>query len=137
MKKKLYVPFNAYGDMQSFAYYVLDENEEKECEEKGYIDLTYPNGGFCARVKPNYEFQEKMRFDRFGRGCSSAKAFFIGVESGREFEMFLKDLSDVIKGNNIANGIVEGTFTYCKRGQNYGVMLLKGTNNESKIKNNF
>jgi hypothetical protein len=38
--------------------------------------------------------------------------------------MFLKDLYEMLLSTTIINGEIYGTWTFCKRGQNYGLQWV-------------
>lgn len=83
----------------------------------------YPNAwGGHKEYKDNYEFFSTLTFSHFSRGRSAAYAHFTTV-SGMKCTMFLRDLEEVMPF--LKNGSVTGTFTFVKRGQNFGVKLLK------------
>lgn len=81
--------------------------------------MSYPMG--CYKWKKNYKFKGTLQFKHFLRGCSAANAIFEN-EKGKTLVMFLKDLSEAIPYMN--NGIIQGEFTFVKRGQNYGITLI-------------
>jgi len=82
-------------------------------------------------------FFDALSFSRFERGRSAAlllegdegrHAILEGNGGGNEpqgqvFQVFLTDLSKMIP--HMRDGIIEGTFTFCKRGQNFGIKLVK------------
>jgi hypothetical protein len=72
----------------------------------------------------NFEFVDTLILQGYQRGCSAA---FFALESettGKKYTMFLSDMLDVIKCSSIDHGKVNGTWTFCKKGQNYGVRLI-------------
>lgn len=75
--------------------------------------------------KENFIFEDDLQFVGFHRGCSSAGATFQSLNDGKEYNVFLKDLSDMILADGFRCGIVHGLFTFVKRGQNYGLKYLK------------
>lgn len=74
---------------------------------------------------PNFEFAGILKFLRFERGRSAANAIFLRQKTGTEVSVFLTDLKDMIP--HMINGEIEGRFTFCKRGANYGCRLLNTT----------
>jgi hypothetical protein len=46
-------------------------------------------------------------------------------DTGVEYPLFVSDLVDLIKYGNVANGVITGTWTGSKRGQNYGIKIVK------------
>ena len=71
--------------------------------------------------KDNHEFEATLTFRTFCRGRSAAYSIFADGK-GQEYSIFLTDLADIIP--KMVNGVVTGTFTYCKRGQNYGTKVV-------------
>lgn len=74
--------------------------------------------------KENYCFVDDLEFDGFSRGCSSAKALFRSLNDGKVYEVFLKDLVEIIRISDLRYGIVHGHFTFVKRGWNYGLRYI-------------
>jgi hypothetical protein len=71
--------------------------------------------------KENFEFHATLRFLRFEKGRSAVRCIFGRVERGKvrgELTMFLTDLKTVLP--RLVRGEFTGTFTFQKRGQNYG-----------------
>lgn len=85
------VPFDSNGNMQSFP---------------SHTEVW----------KPNEVFEETLIFEGTGRGRSSALFYFRGETSGKRYSMFMKDAGEILSGLKLS-----GTWTYCKRGENYGV----------------
>lgn len=75
--------------------------------------------------KENFIFEDEIQFIGFYRGCSSAGATFKSLNDGKKYNVFLKDLSDMILSDEFRSGIIHGQFTFVKRGQNYGLKYLK------------
>jgi hypothetical protein len=97
-------------------------------DDRGNL-LTYPQSFYRGneRVYPvwldNLEFETKMTVTSFTRGRSSA-IFILKNGQGREHPMFLKDLYEMLLSTTIINGEIYGTWTFCKRGQNYGLQWV-------------
>lgn len=83
--------------------------------------------------KENYEFEAELELYTFSRGCSSA--LMILIPSGKyeeyrewkpnrlEYHIFLSDCPAVIR--NMKGGKIKGVWTFVKKGQNYGITLVK------------
>lgn len=115
MSKKTYqIPFAKSGNMQGYP--------------ESWWEGEFPN---AKRVGPewrdNFEFKDTLRFVEFWRGRSSAIAIMYG-DDGAEYQVFLSDLATMMP--HFVNGKVTGTFTFCKKGQNYGCKLV------DKVKDN-
>lgn len=74
--------------------------------------------------KENYVFEDELKFKGFYRGCSSAGAKFISLKDGKEYNVFLKDLEQIITAKDLCSGVISGQFTFVKRGSNYGIRYL-------------
>lgn len=94
--------------------------------------LHYPETYFMGKKlvwKDNYTFEDTLIYKGYSRGRSAAYFNFRNI-AGKTFTMFLKDFDHAIK--HMVNGAFSGTFTFTKRGQNYGVKLIgKGNNAKS------
>lgn len=73
---------------------------------------------------PNREFAATLQFTGYGRGRSAA-TFYFTDEHGREYPMFLSEINVVLKSKTITNGVVSGTWTFCKKGQNFSIKLVE------------
>lgn len=122
-KTPLKIPFDANGNLMS------------------HVGYTDPEDGNCPHIKyrwegnkrieigrgewrDNYEFKAILVFDRTERGRSAAH-FILYDEEGHQYQMFMTDALDLLKRvPNIAYGHVEGIWTFCKRGANYGVRFV-------------
>ena len=71
----------------------------------------------------NFEWEDTIEYECFGRGTSAAHLYFRSTITGKSYQMFLKDFEDIVK--LLVDGKVTGTFTFCKRGQNYGIKIVK------------
>ena len=99
-KKKIQIPFDEQGNQMHHPY----------------------DFGCFKEYRDNYEFFSTLAFSCFCRGRSAAYAKFKNT-SGMICTMFLKDLEEAIP--YMKNGVITGLFTFVKRGQNYGVRLVK------------
>lgn len=93
--------------------------------DKNGNQLHYPYGySDVEKWKDNYVFEDEIKFINLHRfGVSSVYAQFESTTTGKKFTMFTKDLSDCF--NDFVNGKLKATFTFCKRGQNYGIKVVK------------
>ena len=73
--------------------------------------------------RPNGPFKTKMEICGMERGRSAAH-FTLRDDASKEYTIFMSDLLDVLKNHGIIKGWTEElTWSFCKRGQNYGVKL--------------
>lgn len=67
-------------------------------------------------------FEAKLRLDGFSRGRSAANFDLVNADTGARYTMFMKDFLEYIQTHgNVTEGILKGTWTVVKRGQNYGI----------------
>ncbi len=102
------IPFNADGDQLHYP------------EESYYRPLVWAD---------NCEFEGELRFKTLRRGRSAAY-FVFETHDAKERIMFLADFAEAMQESVIACGVLKGRFTYVKRGQNYGIKRLGGTNED-------
>ena len=72
----------------------------------------------------NYEWNDELTYYAFERGNSSCVMLFKSDLTFLTYHVFMTDFTDTIVDNMIC-GKVKGTFTFTKRGQNYGIKLVK------------
>jgi hypothetical protein len=82
--------------------------------------LMYP--GWDTQFSPNEIFTDTLQFYDYGRGRSAAYFTFVRMSNRKRVHMFMTDFGDVVP--MLSGGCIGGTFTFCKRGQNYGVKLV-------------
>ena len=84
----------------------------------------YPTGYWSTEWRDNHVFMDHLLFDGFERGRNAAHAVLKSTANGERYEMFLRDLEDVIKRMGFTNGGgLAAYFTFVKRGANYGIRL--------------
>lgn len=100
MKKDFQIPFDDHG-MQQYPW-------------------EYSKG---FRWEDNRVFDATLTLNGFSRGRSAAGFRFVD-EKGNSYYMFMTDMvSLLLLRTVIDHGKVLGTWTFCKRGSNYGVKL--------------
>ena len=70
-------------------------------------------------------FYAVLEIDRMNTGRSAKYATVRNVETGVTYPMFVSDLLDVIRYAEVSEGQMRGTWTGSKRGQNYGIKIVK------------
>lgn len=91
----------------------------------GYVYYTYPDDrGGKVKWSENYIFEDELEYTGYTRGCSAARLQFRSTKDGKRYEMFLKDFDEAMKRCLFSKNRLIGKFTFCKRGQNYGVKIL-------------
>jgi len=86
--------------------------------------LSYDDRLKVHDYRANYEFVTTMRVVDMSRGRSAAN-FTLKDEKGIEYNMFMKDMLYLIQNCIIDKGVVSGKWTFVKRGNNYGIMLIE------------
>lgn len=93
-----------------------------------YPDNTYDWDGKQNIVtppvwKPNAPFEAVMTLEGYSRGRSAAN-FDVVDENGVKYTIFMTDFVDLLQRHSVIAGKTEKlTWSFCKRGQNYGVRL--------------
>ena len=73
--------------------------------------------------RPNAPFKAKLELVSYSRGRSAAN-FDLKDEQGQEYSVFLTDMLDILLEHSIVKGWTEElTWSFCKRGTNYGLKL--------------
>lgn len=95
--------------------------------------LDYPihNG---TEWRDNYEFEAKMKVVGWGRGRSSI-TFTLVDENDVKYPTFASTFYEMIP--HMSNGEISGTFTFCKRGQNYGLKLVSAKKTTTDVVREF
>lgn len=77
---------------------------------------------YNLHYEDNFEWEDELEYSGFGRGTSAAHLYFRSTKTHKEYQMFLTDFNDIVE--LLVKGKLSGTFTYCKRGMNYGVKFI-------------
>lgn len=96
MKTDFKVPFNSHGDQ-----------------------LAYPK--YASLEVQNFEFEDTLTWAGFERGQSAARLLF-RRSNGNLVRMFLGEFDKVAP--LLRDGKLTGTFTFCKRGTNFGTRMI-------------
>lgn len=72
--------------------------------------------------RQNFEFNDTLSFNSIERGRSAAHFIFKRKSTGKTVTVFLKDFVDFLP--HLVCGSVSGTFTFCKRGENFGCRII-------------
>jgi len=102
-------PYAIKGSLLSYVLYVPSEpciDEQKNIE---WVE--------------NRVFEDTLTYTGYARGRSSAVLCFEG-RNGEKYDMFMTDVDDLLKTKDIIDRKVTAKWTYCKRGQNYGIRLV-------------
>lgn len=80
--------------------------------------------------RENYTFEADLYIKDYGRGCSSAVIYLCPWQERNKtfwdlsikYQVFMSDSIDMIQ--NAVKGRIKGTFTWAKKGSNYGLQLV-------------
>ena len=89
-----------------------------EGDQLTYYDAWDKN----VELRPNEVFADTLEYVTYHRGRSSALFEFKRLSTRTNVFMFMTDIDDIIP--LMVGGKLGGTFTFCKRGKNYGVKML-------------
>lgn len=92
-------------------------------DDKGN-QLDYPGWGL-SNWKPNFEFEDTLKLEGFGRGRSSV-TFRMRRTDGTTVSVFVSDFYDMALAGAFKAGTITGRFTFVKKGANYGCKLIGG-----------
>lgn len=115
-KPPIKVPFGPPGIQQSFP-----------------VMWNLPGQNWQQRQDPiykdNYEFDATLRIEGFHRGRSAANFTMVDNYRKNKYNMFMSDLVEALKGVGAEPGengaILTGRWTFCKKGSNFGIKLVK------------
>jgi len=85
-------------------------------------DQEYPTHKARTFWRSNHSFQDTLTLLRYGRGRSSV-TFTLARTDGKTVSVFVSDFVDMVR--IMERGRVSGTFTFTKRGLNYGCQLVE------------
>ena len=85
--------------------------------------MSYPESWRNPVWKDNFEWEDELEYETFGRGQSAVHIYMKSTRDGKHHVMFMTDFSDIVK--ELAAGKITGVFTHQKRGANYGVRIVR------------
>lgn len=92
-----------------------------------YMQNTGPVDGDGIDWRPREPFQETMTLTGMSRGRSSVKLDWYTADR-RHYSMFASDFMDLVLRGDLGAGIpgltLSGMWVTCKRGSDYGVLLV-------------
>ena len=80
--------------------------------------------GMNAVMKECYCFDDSLKFTGFGSTQSSRFAKFFSKRDDIKYFMFLKEFENMLTKHTLKMGTVQGRFTFCKRGQSFGIKII-------------
>lgn len=106
------------------------KNNQLHYANETYPDVTVRSGPRNAywdewdvgEWRDNTEWRGKLHITSGGRAGRSAIIFKGNFEDGMRVTIFLSDFMAMVP--HMVHGVVEGIFTFCKSGANYGCRLV-------------
>lgn len=105
----------------------------KPDEVKGSLVSYQGAVGSNIEYVENKVFDETLTYQGYGRGRSSS-VFYWTDATGAKYQMFMSDMNDLLFHKEVTNKQVTGTWTYCKKGQNFGIKLALANSSTNKRK---
>lgn len=102
-------------------------------------DTYYGNDGTGYKSLPvtwqsNFEFSDTLKYCGYERGRSSSTLIF-ERSNGQRVQFFMSDFDDIM--NHAVKGRLTATFTFVKRGANYGCRLVRFDNLVQELAERF
>ena len=72
----------------------------------------------------NYEWYDELYYKGYGRGRSADYFIWKSIISCKRYYMFMTDMDNILKTNDLIDRSIKGTFTFTKRGCNFGIKLI-------------
>lgn len=73
--------------------------------------------------KDPYTFSDTLTIMGYLRGRSSVQICLVGSK-GEEYSMFISDFMDMVLSTDIQRARITGTWTFTKKGANYGLKKI-------------
>lgn len=88
-----------------------------------YVD-AYVERQETVEWRKNIIFKATMRLTGMTRGRSAARFIWTRADTNIEYNMFMTDMVKLIQnGGKIEDGLAIGSWTFTKRGRNYGLTV--------------
>lgn len=108
------IPFHPeHGGVMHWPERLMRKGEDGKYHE---VDLDW---------RDNYEFKAILVYQGYRRGRSAAYFLFKEAETEAVHSMFMSDFDDIAR--SMINGHVLETWTFHKKGQNYGIRMVSPT----------
>lgn len=103
--------------MEKSQYQIPFDKNGNQLEYYNLYNNSFPT------LQDNYEFNDTLLYQTYGRGRSSITFVFKRQSTGKNVSMFVSDLHNAIP--YLRNGCLSGKFTFVKKGRNYGCKLVQ------------
>lgn len=74
--------------------------------------------------KDNYEFEDTMEIVGMNRKGHSITYIMVSKTDHKKYSIFIKEMLNILQNGSVNKGIVSGSWTFCKRGQEYSLRFL-------------
>jgi hypothetical protein len=95
---------------------------------KGQYKVPFTPGKGMARYGnaevDNYVFSEVLGIDFITTTRSSAIVHLVSVITENRYTMFVTEFNELLRAKKFKNGCINGSFTFVKRGNSFGIRLL-------------
>lgn len=81
--------------------------------------------------KDNYVFHDTLKFVEIVRRGHVANFIVESLTTGTKYPMFLSEVMRIFGQYDIIHGVVEGEFTFVKRGTKFALGLARGVGGEA------
>jgi hypothetical protein len=107
--------------------YPAELEEYKNKKEQWDLQIQNKNYILVDAIvwKENFEFEDTMWLSGMSRGRSAANFNLVSQTDGKNYNLFMTDIVDMIQNAAINKGKIKGKWTFVKRGQNYGIKLVE------------
>jgi len=105
---------------KGFVGFVTDHRNIRSMENYAGWGDTFDDD---QEVFENTEFEDRLTYTGYEQGRSRVNMVFQSEKFDARVYMFMKDFDEMMLDPNstIADGKLDGTFTFTKRGANYGI----------------
>jgi hypothetical protein len=126
MGKKLYAGQVPWSNTRPMTYAENWHTGQYQRPDGTIID-NYESGAKAVFSPPiwrdNVPFEGTMTFIGFTRGRSAAR-FILEDQNEVKYQMFMSDALDLIQSVTLKKGKADGTWAFCKKGTNYGLVRV-------------
>lgn len=112
------IPFTMDGDLHEWVRNREGVDTPLSETPTGYV-ADYRRK-LTVKWKKNFIFSARLRVAGTERGRSAAR-FILEDDDGHRYPMFMTDMLALTERGISPGGYSEGEWTFCKRGQNYGI----------------
>jgi hypothetical protein len=101
-----------------FKVYFEDNGDMKR--RLSYWDRTDPARLAAIKSEDNHVWHDRLEYVDY----YTSAMIFKSLDSGRKYYMFLRHFDEMMKAKVMNHGVIEGDFTFTKRGQIQGFKMI-------------